>query len=447
MRRLVFALLLTGALMTIGSARPHACSCMGPTVPCSAVWDSSDVFVARVLRVGDVSASTTSQPFPKRVVTMQVLERFRGEAIGEVAVATGRGDADCGYRFYVGRTYLIYGYRATDTGELGTGICNRTAPIESAAEDLAYLRGAYQQPATLGSIQGTVTRFDPGPAGRGDVKSPYQGAKITLEGSGGRLETQSAADGTFEFRVPAGKYRLLSAVPDGVYAWPDRPRDVELRDPRGCALVPISVRPDGRIRGRLLDADGKSVPFMTVEVVDAAGVSRPAMRALEKVLSDRDGRFEFHRLPPGNYVTGLSLSRDPRAGRDDAIWFPTGRFDDVVPTVVGAEQRVEVKDLVLPPGVTTVLLTGQVIDEDSQPIAAAKVYVMNPDRGVNIVAGPVDVDPAGQFRVSVIAGRSYRLTAEIQVTLYGGAMPRRGDVPAFVAEPALAPFRISVRRK
>lgn len=445
MRRTGLAVLATTALLMLGGARPQACSCVGPTAACSSVWNYSDVFVARVNRVADSTPGVAGRSAPGVSATMQVLERFKGEAQGEVTVHTSRGLGTCGYAFEVARTYLVYAGRRSDNGALTTSICSRTAPVDRAAEDLAYLRGPYRQPSALGVIQGTVTRTDPLPEGMGETRSPYRGARILVDGPTGRLETHSAVDGTFELRVPAGRYRLTSEVPVGLYALPDGPRDVTLADARGCALVPIGVRPDGRIAGRLFDEDGQPLPFVTVEAADIDQARAPHnLRARESALTDLNGQFEIARLPPGDYLLGLTLNRDPRASRDDAIWLPSGRLADASPVVVGSEQRVVVGDLTLPEHVETVILSGLVVNEEDRPIPGAGLYVYGPS-GSGFVTRPVETDRSGRFVVAVIVGREYRMVAEAQLAPSEGAGFRSGEVPQFTAVAGLPAFRIVVR--
>ena len=442
MRRTWLMVAVTLGLVAHNGARPHACTCIGPSAACSVVWDYPDVFVASVTNVGELHA-VSGRLGELRPVTMRVAETLKGTASDVVQVFTGRGDADCGYRFEVGRSYLVYASRQKDTGDLSTGICSRTAPVDAAAADLLYLRGAFRTPSTLGSIEGTVERYLPGPPGRGETRTPFEGATVVLQGVDRRYETRTRSDGHFSFRVPAGQYQISSRVPAGWYSWHDEPRRVELKDPRGCALVPMSVRPDGRIAGRLLDAAGLPVPFMTVEVARAADVVQRSYRAVERTLTAADGTFEVRQLPQGEYVVGLTMTRAAR-GSDDSVLLHRG--DQVAPkTTVDTGQRVQINDVTLPPTASVALLTGTILDAAGMPGAGVKVYVLAPINSVAIHAGPVETDAAGRFKISVIAGRDYRLSAEQVVQVDGGRLIHRADVPRFAAMPGLAPFVLKLR--
>jgi hypothetical protein len=71
-------------------------------------------------------------------VRFKIEESWKGTLSKEATVFTGQGDGDCGYKFEVGQQYLVYAYRYNDT-DLGTNICQRTASLIEAAEDLKAL--------------------------------------------------------------------------------------------------------------------------------------------------------------------------------------------------------------------------------------------------------------------------------------------------------------------
>jgi hypothetical protein len=71
-------------------------------------------------------------------ITLEVQTVWKGGAVENVVILTGRGDGDCGYPFEVDSTYLIYTYQYTKT-QLGTNSCQRTAGFQSDLVDLKYL--------------------------------------------------------------------------------------------------------------------------------------------------------------------------------------------------------------------------------------------------------------------------------------------------------------------
>ena len=71
-------------------------------------------------------------------VTFKIEGFWKGTLSKEVVVVTSRGGGDCGYRFEVGERYLVYAYGVNEAN-LGTNICQRTAPLSADAGDLKLL--------------------------------------------------------------------------------------------------------------------------------------------------------------------------------------------------------------------------------------------------------------------------------------------------------------------
>jgi hypothetical protein len=63
---------------------------------------------------------------------------WRGVPARTSSVLTGRGAGDCGVRFEVGKSYLVYAH-CDGEGDCFTIICTRTRELGRATEDLTYL--------------------------------------------------------------------------------------------------------------------------------------------------------------------------------------------------------------------------------------------------------------------------------------------------------------------
>jgi hypothetical protein len=74
----------------------------------------------------------------RRKVWLRVEEAFKGAEPGRTVLFTGWGVGDCGYRFRRGDRYLVYA--SESEGELWTGICHSTKPLEEAGSELSILR-------------------------------------------------------------------------------------------------------------------------------------------------------------------------------------------------------------------------------------------------------------------------------------------------------------------
>ncbi|WP_156914997.1 hypothetical protein [Rubidibacter lacunae] len=78
--------------------------------------------------------------FPVRRVSFELLENFKGVEPSDKYLVTPLSSAACGYSaFEVGSEFLVYASRNSE-GELGTGICGRTAPSAGATDEIQLLR-------------------------------------------------------------------------------------------------------------------------------------------------------------------------------------------------------------------------------------------------------------------------------------------------------------------
>ena len=252
MRKGALLLLVMLACLWVSGEKLFACTCGFSRLPCQATWESAAVFVGEVSAVGRVSAPADHDPlkgpFYSTRASFKVIEAFRGELGPTMDVFTGESSSDCGYAFEVGRTYVIYGHR-TPQGQLTTGTCARTKPIEEAADDLAYLRGPARTPSSLGTIQGVVKR----PLRTRELYdlhagTPVTGVRVTVEplapARKDRYETVTGRDGTYSVRVPVGAYLVRLSIPDGRSETSFR--TTELLDSKGCAQLDFPIETGGR---------------------------------------------------------------------------------------------------------------------------------------------------------------------------------------------------------
>jgi hypothetical protein len=137
-----FRLLLIVSILTLlfafNTVPAWACSCAPPPPPGEARDGSAAVFAGQVTAIeapGPVGGLINSADPVK--VTVQVSQVWKGSLNSTLVVTTARDSASCGYSFDLGGEYLVYAYDAE--GELNTNLCSRTAPLQSAGEDLNVL--------------------------------------------------------------------------------------------------------------------------------------------------------------------------------------------------------------------------------------------------------------------------------------------------------------------
>ena len=443
-RPILTGLILGAALLTAGETRVSACSCIGPLASCESVSTTDAVFVGRVTELGPAVRGTREEPFPQRRVALEVHEPFKGlDATARTAeLFTGMGGGDCGYPFVVGSTYLVFAHQWN--GRLTASICSNTLPIEKAATDLAYLRGPFRDSASTGIVRGVATRMDPTIDGQPTPRTPVVGARIRLEGYSHITETFTGTDGAYEFRVPPGDYNLFAGAGPGRYSVPgwDDGHALTLGDARACAVRDVMVRSDGRVTGRLLDANGRAVPLLTLELAKTTDPDSRRLSAHARARTNERGYFEFARLEPGRYLLGLLLERDqgmPEA--DYAIWVRRRGSDRLVAVELEPEVPVDIDIVQLPPVVATVPVSGIVVDVNGAPVRDASVWVGVEPR-VGVGSQPFVTGDDGQFRFNVVAERRYRLYAEQPVTVGDRRQFRVAKNEPFEAVGRLKPFRL-----
>jgi hypothetical protein len=126
----LFPIALAALLLGLGSpTSARACSCAPLPEPKGAAEGADAVFIATVTSI-DVHQIN-------REVHLKVASAWKGAKCGELVLTTGLNDADCGFAFQEGKSYLVYAYG--EPGKLATGLCTRTRPLSKADEDLAAL--------------------------------------------------------------------------------------------------------------------------------------------------------------------------------------------------------------------------------------------------------------------------------------------------------------------
>jgi hypothetical protein len=394
--RLKTCVALCVAILAImaNDAAAQSCACARTEPPCSAYWRADVVFVGRVDLVTRAKA--------QHIVTLTVLEGFRGVASSVVTVANAQPGQGCAVRFRVSREYLVYGTRDEATGRVTTGPCDRTREVEDAASDLTYARAIEDGTALSGRIGGQVL------VGRRDLSGRMTGPRRPLPNVLVRVSKDGALDTAItndagDFSVAgrsAGRYAVGLDLPDR-YDVENDPRPVDLRDPRGCALVETVVHDNGRVFGRVIDGTGHPVAGLTVDL------AAPNLKQRTATVTDRLGQYEFARVSSGRFIVGLPMGTQP--SRASPVG---GRLALSVPVQVADGNRVGVADIRLPSLLGLLRLSGFVVDADGVPAEGARVYLKSAAEDGSILSAPAAADFLGRFDVAIIGGGDYEIFAE-----------------------------------
>jgi hypothetical protein len=94
------------------------------------------------------------------------------------------------------------------------------------------------------------------------------------------------------------------------------------------------------------------------------------------------------------------------------VWINADATGQPATVAIEPEARINLGDVRLPSGISTVAITGVVVNGDGKPMPDAQVRFTEPTSVVGILGAPVITDAEGRFSLSVVAGRRYRLTVE-----------------------------------
>ncbi len=436
-------------LLVVAAARVEACTCAGGDPPCEAFGGSAAVFVGTVT---DITSTPRRAPgegreaeWASRTVKFSVEEAFSGVEGAEAQVSTGLGGGDCGYEFVKGVSYVVYAYRRSGVGQrLGTGTCTRTRPALGASEDLEYLRGLAGAPAGV-TVYGVVERQSAGATVGGERRAAgLEGMSVTVEGGGVRREARTDAQGRYSLNgLNAGTYKVRLRLPDELTTYRAE-REANVAD-RGCAAVSFYVFDNGRVGGRVLDAEGKPLAGLSVAVVDAEG-KNPEFQYGRHVNTDAEGRYKFEGLPPGRYLLGVHLAGFPQP--DDPTnayartYYPgVARAEEAEVIELKAGEELKGRDLRLPPRRAESVIRGRVVWSDGTPVANANVAYRDVTYADTKINQSISADERGEFTLKTHVGAVLRIEVVSNRPFQGD--PRQSG-PMERAEPvtlnAAAPF-------
>lgn len=140
---------------------------------------------------------------------------------------------------------------------------------------------------------------------------PAAGMRVLVEGGGRRHETLTDARGDFAFKgLPPGSYSVRQLYPEHARGYVD-PTPFELRA-RQCREVGYRPWWDGRIRGRVVDLDGRPLAGLRVWLISPeldVSVRANLMHSMW-VVTEADGSFELTNVPRGRYQLVVNLTGD-----------------------------------------------------------------------------------------------------------------------------------------
>ena len=303
-------ILVIFAVLSVAAERPaFGCSCAMSGPPCQMTWTADAVFSGTVMSITQIEDELLGFRRQSLLVKMNVDRPFLKASPGPIEIVTGMDGGDCGYRFNVGVKYLVYAWKSG--GQLTTGICSRTRPLADAQEDLQYL-STINAPPNGGRVYGRINEWRRDPAeDRGVDYGPLQGITVSVRSARFARDVVTSADGRFEIsNLPVGKSTISVVPPFGFEPSPFE-REIDIADPRACSLVDITLQQLARASGVVVDRSGRAIAGIEIDAVAAELAAFNPDQYQRPVKTDERGAFEFRDLPPGRYVFGINLTKEP----------------------------------------------------------------------------------------------------------------------------------------
>lgn len=300
--RLLPGLILAGL---IAADHLSACSCRLANL-CERAGNASVIFVGQLLDGGFESPETDPWSGLASTARFRVVERFRGLPGGleEVEVDLFFWKGMCSAApYFNGRTYLVFTSR-DERGKLRDGLCTSSRDVESAKDELEYLRryfGGQTSTAIRGRIAGNPRSNSIDFAIDHGYAKPVAGARVVAERGARRFEGVSDAEGRYEIAgLEAGVY-TITAHHDS-YASPKPAYGVTVSE-GGCAIHNVGLSSTNFLEGNVFDSEGQPVRNAAVTLLAAETESSKANCS---TLTDGSGRFAFNQITPGEYVLAVN---------------------------------------------------------------------------------------------------------------------------------------------
>lgn len=422
--------LLSLALLAAFVRPGAACKCMErPANPCAAVTEAEAIFVARIISIVPLAPDDAQREFDVvRYVDVVVEEAFKGVRTGRLRLL--QDGTSCAVPLAVGQRWLIYTDPASGSGMWFPGVCSRTQLVDTAADDLRFLR----TPTGLESptrLSGFIARHGRVPLSDESEIVPLSGTPVEVADEEGHTRrTKTDAAGVYELLdLPAGRYTITVDIPEHLELLHERNTAVvELAHP-GCASADFVAFSTGVIAGRVVDATGRGVDGLYVNVVRSDMAGLIGQGELDPAYSSGDGgEYAAGGLAPGRYIVGVNMTeRDPKL-RTYAPGVSTPAQARIVD--VGPGEEVDGIDVTLTQSMARII--GIILEADGRPVAGATARFYPPTGPPSLFIEAV-TDAKGHFALDTL----FHAVGEVTAFVTGDRTPdaqRSATVPVELRE-------------
>ncbi|HEX8634986.1 MAG TPA: carboxypeptidase-like regulatory domain-containing protein [Pyrinomonadaceae bacterium] len=470
-RHLSTALAVFGLTFMLAGRADAVCLYSTAPPPCEAYWGAQAVFVGTVKEVVYSATYQRGEGYGRwnlrrRITRFSVETAYKGvkgklaEVVAEEIIGPpvwlanepprtnmldhGTGHTDCDYKFEAGETYFVYANPGAKKDGTFAVPMNRTGKLEDAAADLEFVN-ALPRAAPTATIFGHLVRSDVNVGGDDQEMMPLPGIKVMARNGKRTFAALTDAEGKYELKdLPPGSYQVTPAYPPHLSA--NDGSELTEVSARGCAQLDFYTHSNVRLKGRMLDAEGRPLSGVKVAMIAADG-AETSLKDLS-TFTDQEGRYDLTAIPAGRYLLAFDLNSNWIVAPDAHPPYPRTYYPGVwmaaratVITVVEGE-NLPAYDLQLPPLPTNRAVEFVVTWPDGRPVGDAVLRLEHPDYGWD--GRPTRVKKVdgqeGRYQVTGFDGLTY--WAHAYVDIKDGQM--HAEPVKFTLTEGAAPIKLTI---
>ena len=183
---------------------------------------------------------------------------------------------------------------------------------------------------------------------------------------------------------------------------------------RGCGAVSWYVLDNGRVSGRIINANGEPVARILVSLVKPGASITESPIKLER--TNDEGYVSFSGVPAGTYIIAVNYNRFPEPN-DPTNAYPPTFYPGVVDQsqaqaiTVGAGEKLGDFEVRIPSKQPNSVLNGTVVWADGSPVAKALLLVRDETNTSNNSPYSITADEQGRFTINGYAGQKLIILA------------------------------------
>lgn len=397
---------------------------------------------ADIIFVGKAVEKTEKQDghFKKESTLFEVSESIVGSNVPKRLLETASGFSnDTG--FQIGESYLIFGAGNEREGFM-TRQCFGNLHLSVAKKEIEELRSLKNTKDSL--LFGTVyEQFDS--PGTYEVRKPFPGLKLNIhELNRDKTSTiTSDSDGKYNVRVQPGEFRITPVVPSLIkwHTYEEEAAEVIKLKPGGCASGYFIFNNAATVSGRVVDAAGKPVENVRVQLIPTADKSSKSGQSLASD-SKANGDFSFGDVGVGQYFLAINYTQAPSPTSPYPLIVYPAKTNLADGRIIGVGRGISSVGHViqLPQKLESAFVEGKIFLPNGEPAVDAGLYFeeeLFPGMGTGcswistskeiapgVMSGSVSgfgpncnrkVNSNGEFRLGGFIGRRYRVSGSLYV--------------------------------